>query len=144
MNFSDYVVIVCITMENERSEDIKFHYSFKAAEVFKERITFYGYKQLNFFGTVKERMAIEKEAIKNVQVFYFKDIEKITYKRVFSTAIATIHYLDPKAKKKKVKYKVKGRRAGTNLGSVLLNLAVDTANTGIGLYHARNPKKEDK
>lgn len=131
-------------MENERAEDQKYYYTFKGAESFKDRITFYGYKQLNFYGTTRERMALEKEAIKNVQVFYFKNLAKLTYFRIFSTCIVTIYHLDPKEKKKKIIYKAKGRRLGTNLGSVLLNLAVDTANTGIELYHARNPQQEDK
>ncbi len=126
----------------EKKEEKKYPVSFKAAEVYKDKIVFYNYEHLNFFGTNEERRAIDKAAMKEPTFVYFKGVKKLIFHRFFSTAYVWVKYLDKNEKTKIFKYDCKGVRLGTNLGSVLLNLSIDTANEAIRIYHKDKAKEE--
>ena len=128
----------------EKKEEKKYPVSFKAAEVYKDKIAFYNYEHLNFFGTQEERRAIDKAAMKEPTFVYYKGVKKLIFHRFFNTAYVWVKYLDKNEKTKVFKYDCKGVRVGTNLGSVLLNLSIDTANDAIRLYHAAKLEEAKK
>lgn len=131
-------------MENEVVNEKKYPFSFKAADVYKDKVIFYNYEKLNFFGTAKERREIEKKAQKDPSYIYFKGVSHLKFRRVFSTAKVYVYYLDKKDKTRVFKYNCRGVKLGTNLGSVLLNLSVDTANGAIRAYRYAHNREEDK